>query len=80
MPTRLAYSLIAASILLCAGCASSDTTQKPLFELEIWDCRGDKPRRINEYEASSNDLCRPNFGRPIIPQASSLPVDKKSEE
>ena len=76
MSSRFAYPLLAASTLLCAGCASPDAPETPVFELEIWDCRGDKPRRIDERSHDAGDALVPHFAAPVVSEENSA-ADKK---
>ena len=68
----LFYPLIAFSALFAAGCASDNDRVGLATEVEIWDCRGDQPRRISGNQtpldpADCSDPLIPRFGGIVLP-------------
>ena len=62
------YLLVILLVLLTAGCASNPKPPEQPFKIEIWDCRGDKPRRVEEVDHSKgSDPLIPHFSAPVIP-------------
>lgn len=49
------YAAAAAAALLCAGCAAKN--EPPTTTLEVWDCRGDRPKRLS----GNGDPLTPHF-------------------
>ena len=74
---RLLYALIAFSALFAAGCASDNDRVDLAAELEIWDCRGDQPRRISGNQTPLDPSDRSD---PLIPRFSgiTLPNDENA--
>ena len=82
LPTGISIALI----LCCSGCAT--VTEKSVStRFEIWDCRGEQPRRIAESDSPSlpplfaDDPLIPPFGAPKLPAGmSERPFDLPAGE
>lgn len=63
MHHRLPLLLPVFAALSCAGCASSESApEKPIsMSIDVWDCRGEHPRRITQDDKD-----------PLYPHVSSL--------
>jgi len=67
MHCRLPFLLLAFAPLACTGCASSEpVVEKPLStSLDVWDCRGEHPRRVTQDD--KDPLC-PHVSSFVFPQ------------
>ena len=68
MLCRLSLLLFAFAALGCMGCASSDDpgSEKMISaSIDVWDCRGDRPRRVTP---DANDPLSPHFSGLEFPQ------------
>ncbi|MBO4491065.1 MAG: hypothetical protein J5944_06870 [Lentisphaeria bacterium] len=71
MLCRLSFLLFAFAALGCTGCASSDPgSEKTIsMSLDVWDCRGDCPRRVT-----------PDDSDPLFPHFSGLEFPQDGTE
>ena len=62
-------TLFAASVFFCSGCAEKEGLVS-YSQFEIWDCRGERPRRIMSSDSTSADS---RFSKdPLIPHFTGL--------
>ena len=81
MEIRHIHLLIALGALLGAGCASEPEPEIHFPTLEIWDCRGDRPRRLNRSEVTSPEAGRDPFlpcFQEIVPSADGAMPEQDS--
>jgi len=62
------YAAIAVAISFGAGCASR--SEPPSTALEVWDCRGDRPKRL-----SGGDVMAPRFAGMELPRDGKIVDD-----
>ena len=69
MVYRLPFLLLIFAALGCTGCASSDpvVVEKPIStSIDVWDCRGDRPRRVTPED--ENDPLSPHVTGLALPE------------
>lgn len=62
-------TLFASSIFFCSGCTEKEGLVSH-SQFEIWDCRGERPRRIMSSDSPSADTFFSND--PMVPHFSGL--------